>query len=64
MSDAERLWTAADVAQYLRVSRSWVEHAAPAGTIPSVTIGRFRRFVPAEIREFALRGRAPRPKGR
>ena len=59
----EALWTAADVADYLHVSKSWVEHNAPAGRIPSVMIGRMRRFVPAEIREFALRGRG-RVRGR
>jgi excisionase family DNA binding protein len=49
----EPLWTSDDVARFLAVSRSWVEHNAPRGVIPSVKIGRMRRFVPSEIRAFA-----------
>ena len=61
MSDEhESLWTSAQVAEFLSVSRSWVEHRTAAGEIPSVKIGRMRRFVPQEIRAFAMRGRAGR----
>ena len=63
MSADEPLWTATEVARYLNVSKSWVEHVAPAGGIPSVMIGRMRRFVPDEIRKFARSG-APKPTTR
>ena len=53
MKSDEPLWTADDVARYLAVSKSWVEHNAPSGVIPSVKIGRMRRFVPSQIRAFA-----------
>jgi excisionase family DNA binding protein len=49
----ESLWTARDVAAFLRVSRSWVYLHAEAGTLPSVRIGGLRRFVPAAIRTYA-----------
>lgn len=52
----EALWTALQVARYLGCSRSWVYLHAEDGTLPSVRIGGLRRFVPAEIRAFALAG--------
>lgn len=52
----EPLWTAIQVARYLGCSRSWVYLHAEDGTLPSVRIGGLRRFVPAEIRAFALAG--------
>jgi excisionase family DNA binding protein len=36
----EGLWTVADVASYLRLSRSWVYQASAAGMLPCVRIGR------------------------
>lgn len=54
--DDEPLWTSDDVAKHLHVSRSWVEHAAPRGVIPSVMIGRMRRFRPEEIRKIGRDG--------
>ncbi len=50
----EPLWTAKDVAAYLKVSRAWVYQHAEDGTLPSVRIGGLRRFLPARIRAFAL----------
>ena len=49
----ESLWTANDVAQYLRVSRSWVYHRAESGELPYVRIGALLRFQPNEIRAYA-----------
>lgn len=54
--DDEPLWTSEDVARHLQVSRSWVEHNAPRGVIPSIMIGRMRRFRPAEIRRIGREG--------
>ncbi len=56
----EPLWTAIQVARYLGCSRSWVYLHAEDGTLPSVRIGGLRRFVPEEIRAFALAGRKRR----
>jgi excisionase family DNA binding protein len=52
MPDA--LWDARDVAAYLKVSRSWVYQRSENGTLPSVRIGGLRRFVPEQIRAFAV----------
>ncbi len=57
MDDA--LWTAVDVATYLKVSRSWVYLHAEDGTLPSVRIGGLRRFIPDHIRAFARGEPAP-----
>jgi excisionase family DNA binding protein len=56
---SEPLWTAKDVAAFLRVSPSWVYLHAEAGDLPSVRIGGLRRFVPDAIRAYAL-GEAPK----
>ncbi|MFT3915354.1 MAG: helix-turn-helix domain-containing protein [Anaeromyxobacteraceae bacterium] len=65
------MWTAADVASFLRVSRSWVYLHAEAGDLPSVKIGGLRRFLPDQIRAYAGGEAAPRttivaisPRGR
>ena len=39
-----RLLTAAEVASLLSVPKSWVYEQARAGRIPTVTLGRYRRF--------------------
>lgn len=53
-SPSEPLWTAREVAAYLKCSRSWVYLHGEDGTLPSVKIAGLRRFVPSEIRAFAL----------
>jgi excisionase family DNA binding protein len=47
------LWTVAEVAAYLRVSRSWVYHRAAAGLLPCLHIGALLRFEPDAIRAYA-----------
>ncbi len=47
------LWTVAEVAAYLRVSRSWVYHRAAAGLLPCLRIGALLRFEPDAIRAYA-----------
>jgi excisionase family DNA binding protein len=49
------LWDANDVAQYLKVSRSWVYHRAEAGQLPHRRIGGLLRFDADAIRAFATR---------
>ena len=51
--EAQRLWTAKDVAEFLRVSRSWVYHRASAGELPCLQIGPLIRFEPGKIKAYA-----------
>ena len=48
--ESDTLWDAADVARYLKVSRSWVYHRAEAGLLPYLRVGALLRFEPAAIR--------------
>jgi excisionase family DNA binding protein len=71
--DQQTLWDAQDVAQYLKVSRSWVYHRAESGELPCLRIGALLRFDPKAIHAFArgdsmhsarvipLRRKAPAP---
>jgi excisionase family DNA binding protein len=52
-AECDRLWTVADVAEYLSVSRSWVYQHAADGTLPSVRVGGLLRFHPVKIRDLA-----------
>jgi excisionase family DNA binding protein len=56
----ESLWTVAEVASFLRVSRSWVYHRCEMGDLPCLRIGALVRFDPEQIRAFA-RGERPSP---
>ncbi len=49
----DTLWTAVDVARYLRASRSWVYQRAEAGDLPSLQLGGLLRFEPEVVRAFA-----------
>jgi excisionase family DNA binding protein len=40
----ERLLTAAEVADLLGVPKTWVYEQSRAGRIPTVTLGRYRRY--------------------
>src|SRR5690348_11759819 len=57
--DEDTLWTAVDVARYLKVSRSWVYHRAEAGLLPYLRVGGLLRFEPEAIRR-AVREEASR----
>jgi excisionase family DNA binding protein len=59
-SAPERLWTASEVADYLRCSRSKVYQGAEAGTIPNLHVGGQLRFEPSEVKAWA-RGRKDSP---
>lgn len=54
----EPLWTAKDVADYLRLSISWVYHRAASGDLPCRRVLGNLRFCPAEIRAY-VRGTKP-----
>jgi excisionase family DNA binding protein len=58
---ADGLWDVGDVAEYLKVSRSWVYHRAETRQLPHVRVGGLLRFDPTAIRSFA-RGEAPPAK--
>jgi excisionase family DNA binding protein len=47
------LWTVAEVAAYLRVSRSWVYHRSAAGLLPCLRVGALVRFDSEAIRAYA-----------
>ena len=49
----DRLWTAKDVAAYLRTSLAWVYLHSEDGTLPSTRIAGLRRFFPLEIEAYA-----------
>jgi excisionase family DNA binding protein len=59
----EDLWDVARAAQYLGLSRHWVYKAVASGTIPYRKIGAAVRFVPAEIKAWALGERNTPVKG-
>jgi len=46
----EMLWTAREVATFLRASISWVYKAAERGELPCIRIGAMLRFDPSAIR--------------
>jgi excisionase family DNA binding protein len=49
----ESLWTVAEVAEYLRVSVSWVYLHAGASDLPCLRVGGLKRFHPAAVRAYA-----------
>jgi hypothetical protein len=46
----EELWTAADVARFLKLSRRWVYTKTGEGRIPTVDLFGVIRYDPADIR--------------
>ncbi|GMU58942.1 MAG: hypothetical protein AMXMBFR34_07050 [Myxococcaceae bacterium] len=51
-NNIEPLWNAADLARFLKVSKSWVYQASAAGVVPCVRIGAALRFEPEAIRRW------------
>ena len=49
----DRLWTVADVADYLQLSTSWVYKRTAEGTLPCIRLGASVRFDPEAIAEYA-----------
>jgi excisionase family DNA binding protein len=60
---ADALLTAPEVAQMLGVPRTWVYEQSRAGRIPTVTLGRYRRYREEAIREWIEQLEAPAHKG-
>jgi hypothetical protein len=50
----EHLWTEKQLRAFLGLGRSTLSPLIVCGAIPCVWIGRSRRFVPDEVREWAL----------
>ena len=48
----ESLWTVAEVARFLSMSRQWVYKHAELGALPCVRFGASLRFQPSEIRRY------------
>lgn len=55
----DRLWTVADVADYLQLSTSWVYKRTAEGTLPCIRLGASVRFDPEAIAEYASAQRGP-----
>ena len=55
LAEEGELWTVADVARYLKTSRSWVYQATASGRLPSIQVGHLRRFDPATVRRWAAK---------
>jgi excisionase family DNA binding protein len=51
--ETNELWTAEDVARFLKTSRSWVYQKTEAGILPYLRIGGLLRFEPKAIRAWA-----------
>jgi len=49
----DTLWTAKDVANYLKVSRSWVYQHVGAGDLPYQRVGGLLRFAPEAVQAYA-----------
>ena len=56
---AEQLWTVRECAAFLRLGRNAIYEMAERGELPSFRIGSRVRFVPAEVRAWVERQRAP-----
>ena len=52
----DTLWTVAEVAAFLKVSRSWVYHRLESGLLPHIRVGGLVRFDPAVIRDHVSAG--------
>ena len=48
----EELWTAHDVATYLGMNVEWVYAQSRAGEIPTVNLGRYKRYRRASIEQW------------
>lgn len=58
-ASSSALWDANDVANFLKVSRSWVYQRAQAGLLPCLHVGGLLRFDPDAIQAFV---RTPPPR--
>lgn len=58
-----RLLTAAQVAEMLGVPMTWVYEQSRRGSIPTVTLGRYRRYRAEAIAQWVEQQEADAPKG-
>lgn len=60
-SNAHVIWTAAETADFLRLRPSTVADMARRGDLPSIRIGRHRRYLKADVVRYvaALRRQSP-----
>lgn len=58
-----RLLTAAQVAEMLGVPTTWVYEQSRRGSIPTVTLGRYRRYRAEAIAQWVEQQEADAPKG-
>lgn len=63
MSGHEPLWTVAEVAEHMRMSRQWVYKAAELGTLPCVRFGASLRFDPVDVRRYVERQKSNAGRG-
>jgi excisionase family DNA binding protein len=61
---SEPLWTAEDVAAFLRVSLSMVYKLRRQGSLPAIRVGALFRFQPDAVRTFAGGEEVARAPGR
>lgn len=52
-TQSEPLWTVAETATYLNMSKSWVYRRTESGEIPHAKLGGVIRYSPARIRQYA-----------
>ena len=45
----DQLFTAKDVAAWLNITEAWVQQQAREGDLPSIALGRYRRFRAADV---------------
>jgi excisionase family DNA binding protein len=60
----DRLLDAREVAEWLGVPVSWVRESTRSGAMPCVELGRYRRYVRADVEDWLERCKQPgRPIG-
>lgn len=60
---AEPLWTVHEAAAYLKMSSSWLYKRVAEGAVPHVKLGNIVRFVPDQVRQFAVAAATVAPPG-
>lgn len=55
----DEILTAEEVARLFRVEPSWVYRKAREGLLPSIKLGRYRRFWRSQILDYAAEGGTP-----
>jgi excisionase family DNA binding protein len=49
VANQDRLLTAKDVAEQLQITEAWVQQQAREGDLPSISLGRYRRFRASDL---------------